>query len=51
MRVAGLKASLKLQVYPRVWMRSWALRDGLQIYCAMGMQAVEIEIDAKLVAD
>ena len=29
----------------------WALRDGLQIYCAMGMQAVEIEIDAKLVAD
>nr|POE76898.1 putative ribonuclease h protein [Quercus suber] len=29
----------------------WALRDGLQICYAMGMQAVEIEIDVKTVAD
>ena len=29
----------------------WALRDGLRICNSMGMQAVEIEIDAKVVAD
>lgn len=27
----------------------WALRDGLRICCSMGMQAAEIEIDAKVV--
>ena len=29
----------------------WALRDGLRICNSMGMQAVEIEIDAKVMAD
>ena len=42
-RAIGISSSVDAEL--------WALIDGLRICCSMEMQAVEIEIDAKAVAD
>lgn len=42
-RAIGISSSVDAEL--------WALRYGLRIYCSMGLQALKIEIDSKVVAD
>lgn len=42
-RAIGISSSVDAEL--------WALRYGLRICCSMGLQALEIEIDSKVVAD